>query len=279
MPLDVSSGHRRARRTRGPVPALPGAHGGGEPAVVAKRRRDYFKHVEGQLSFEDLLKLAEQQEGEHDGEQVRRDGPQPLGTVAAAAVRGDQRSGQLLLDIGQEAARQIDELTTELAGDGQPGRGLPGQGGPADRGAQPGRGDRPAAAGPAAARAGSQRGPGGERPAAGEHAAAPGDRAAATRLWAEINAEQEERLQGSYAAPRFRPRGQDDLAPSGSVARVRANLAALATLRAIEREDRPASPEEQAVLARWSGWGAVPEVFDERQAGVRLGTRGTVRAG
>ena len=28
--------------------------------MVAKRRRDYFKHVEGQLSFEDLLKLAEQ---------------------------------------------------------------------------------------------------------------------------------------------------------------------------------------------------------------------------
>jgi N12 class adenine-specific DNA methylase/SAM-dependent methyltransferase len=44
---------------------------------------------------------------------------------------------------------------------------------------------------------------------------------------------------------------------------VRANLAALATLRAVERENRPASPEEQAVLARWSGWGAVPEVFDE----------------
>ena len=65
------------------------------------------------------------------------------------------------------------------------------------------------------------------------------------------------------AAPRFRPRGQDDLAPSGSVARIRANLAALATLRAIEREDRPASPDEQAALARWSGWGAVPEVFDE----------------
>ena len=65
------------------------------------------------------------------------------------------------------------------------------------------------------------------------------------------------------AAPRFRPRGQDDLAPSGSVARIRANLAALATLRAIEREDRPAAPDEQAALARWSGWGAVPEVFDD----------------
>ena len=49
------------------------------------------------------------------------------------------------------------------------------------------------------------------------------------------------------------------------MARTRANLAALATLRAIQREDRPASPQEQAVLARWSGWGAVPEIFDERR--------------
>jgi len=49
------------------------------------------------------------------------------------------------------------------------------------------------------------------------------------------------------------------------VARIRANLAALATLRAIQREDRPATPDEQAVLARWSGWGAAPEIFDDRK--------------
>jgi N12 class adenine-specific DNA methylase len=68
---------------------------------------------------------------------------------------------------------------------------------------------------------------------------------------------------GQLAAPRFRPRGQDDLAPSGAVARVRANLAALATLRAVEQDNRPALAQEQAILARWSGWGAVPDVFDE----------------
>ena len=67
---------------------------------------------------------------------------------------------------------------------------------------------------------------------------------------------------GQLAARRFRPRGQDDLAPSGTVARIRANLAALTTLRAIQRANRPATPDEQAVLARWSGWGAAPEVFD-----------------
>jgi SAM-dependent methyltransferase len=65
---------------------------------------------------------------------------------------------------------------------------------------------------------------------------------------------------------RFRPGSQEDLAPSGRVARVRANLAALRTLRAIQREGCPASPGEQAVLARWSGWGAVAAVFDPQAA-------------
>jgi N12 class adenine-specific DNA methylase/SAM-dependent methyltransferase len=68
---------------------------------------------------------------------------------------------------------------------------------------------------------------------------------------------------GRVAAARFRPRGQDDLAPSGTVARIRANLAAIRALRAIQAEGRPATPGEQAVLARWSGWGAVPGAFDE----------------
>jgi N12 class adenine-specific DNA methylase/SAM-dependent methyltransferase len=49
------------------------------------------------------------------------------------------------------------------------------------------------------------------------------------------------------------------------VARVRANLAALATLRTIQADARAATPEEQRVLARWSGWGAVPEVFDPQR--------------
>ncbi|GAA2224127.1 helicase-related protein [Micromonospora olivasterospora] len=62
----------------------------------------------------------------------------------------------------------------------------------------------------------------------------------------------------------FTPRGQEDLAPRGEVARLNANLAALRTLRTLEAEDRPATAEEQAVLARWSGWGAVPGVFEGR---------------
>jgi N12 class adenine-specific DNA methylase/SAM-dependent methyltransferase len=66
--------------------------------------------------------------------------------------------------------------------------------------------------------------------------------------------------------PRFRPGGQADLAPSGTASRVEANLAALTALRGIQAEGRPATAEEQAILARWSAWGAVPGVFDEDRA-------------
>ena len=71
---------------------------------------------------------------------------------------------------------------------------------------------------------------------------------------------------GRVTAPRFRPGSQDDLAPSGTVARIRANLTAIRVLRAVQADSRPATAEEQAVLARWSGWGAVPEVFDPGRA-------------
>ena len=58
--------------------------------------------------------------------------------------------------------------------------------------------------------------------------------------------------------------GTDVLVPSGAKARVRANIAALRLVRELDDQQRPATGEEQAVLAQWSGWGAVPEVFDNR---------------
>jgi N12 class adenine-specific DNA methylase/SAM-dependent methyltransferase len=43
---------------------------------------------------------------------------------------------------------------------------------------------------------------------------------------------------------------------------VAANLAALRVLQTVHVEQRPATGAEQAVLARWSGWGSAPVVFD-----------------
>jgi N12 class adenine-specific DNA methylase/SAM-dependent methyltransferase len=55
------------------------------------------------------------------------------------------------------------------------------------------------------------------------------------------------------------------------VAKLDANLAALEVLDRCRREARWATAEEQTVLARWSGWGSVPQVFDE--ADDRFGSR------
>ncbi|MCP9946008.1 hypothetical protein LUX12_16330 [Streptomyces somaliensis] len=75
---------------------------------------------------------------------------------------------------------------------------------------------------------------------------------------------------------RFRPRSQDDLAPSGPLARIRANIAAIRVLHTLREGKRPATEAERAVLARWSSWGAAWQVFDPRKpefAGVRAELR------
>ena len=60
----------------------------------------------------------------------------------------------------------------------------------------------------------------------------------------------------------WRARSAADLAPAGNKARAEANLTALSTLRLIQAEERSATVDEQARLARWSGWGSLPKVFD-----------------
>jgi SAM-dependent methyltransferase len=55
--------------------------------------------------------------------------------------------------------------------------------------------------------------------------------------------------------------------PQGPQRRARANVAALTVLRQLEAEGRAATADEQQALAAWSGWGAVPQVFDDDHAG------------
>ncbi len=40
-------------------------------------------------------------------------------------------------------------------------------------------------------------------------------------------------------------------------------MEAIRTLKAIESEDRLATPEEQEILSRYVGWGGIPQAFDE----------------
>ncbi|MFL0286804.1 helicase-related protein [Mycobacterium sp. SMC-18] len=61
----------------------------------------------------------------------------------------------------------------------------------------------------------------------------------------------------------FRP-GTNVRVPSGTKARIQANLAAIDVIERLRREDRPATAVEQEVLASWSGWGACADLFDRR---------------
>ncbi|MBG0818972.1 helicase-related protein [Planomonospora sp. ID82291] len=166
-----------------------------------------------------------------DSERVQPDRAQALGDVPADRSRRAGRPGRA------------------LRGAGEPG------GGP-DRG--PGGGD---------GRDGSGRGElQGEAGQAGERAdTRPGDRDGRRGVPARRAGSRGRRAAAEVADPgAFRPVSQEDLAPSGEKAKARANIAAVRLLRQLQAEDRPATEEEKRVLARWSGWGSLPIVFESR---------------
>lgn len=58
----------------------------------------------------------------------------------------------------------------------------------------------------------------------------------------------------------------DQLGEGGAKARFRANMDAITTLKRIEAEGRAATVDEQEVLSRYTGWGAIPDAFDESKS-------------
>ena len=54
--------------------------------------------------------------------------------------------------------------------------------------------------------------------------------------------------------------------PNGDKARTRANIEAIRLVKQLEAEGRNATPEEQTVLSRYVGWGALANAFDESKA-------------
>ncbi|MEV4440918.1 hypothetical protein AB0K09_18250, partial [Streptomyces sp. NPDC049577] len=182
----------------------------------------------GLAPLTDAVAGAPQEEGEAADERVRDDGPPALGDVPAAGAGRDGGPGGVLPG---------------------PGAGRAGEDRGADRGAD-GRSD----AGDGSSAAGGQ--------AEGGAADGPGAGAEGDRVPGAGGGEP-----GRGAAPvaaRFRPVSQDDLAPAGERAKAVANLEAVRVLKQVQAEERPATAEEQQVLARWSGWGSVPDVFADR---------------
>ncbi|GAB2467805.1 hypothetical protein GCM10027187_39960 [Streptosporangium sandarakinum] len=165
-------------------------------------------------------------------EPVRRDRDEALEDVQATGVRGTGRPGDVLPEAGRAGER-------------------------ADRG--PGRG-------PGREAAGRRDVPGEDRAAGGREAAGPRESDGRRGVPDARTRPGGRGASGGVAdaGGRFRPASQADLAPSGEKAKARANIAAVRTLRTLQAENRPAPDEEKKVLARWSGWGSLPVVFESK---------------
>ncbi|MEV0732385.1 UvrD-helicase domain-containing protein [Polymorphospora sp. NPDC050346] len=178
---------------------------------------------------------------EIDDEPVRSAGPQPLGEDRPGPAGGTREPGGVLRRTGQGSSGG-DRAPGPGTGRTEPGRGgLHGQAAPAELGADDG-------------------------PRPGNEDDGPG--AAASDVdGVDDSAESPPPFDGGglvASTVNFRPTGQADLAPTGVNARIDANLAAIRTLQAQQAEQRPATPDDQRVYARWSGWGATPQLFDDR---------------
>lgn len=57
---------------------------------------------------------------------------------------------------------------------------------------------------------------------------------------------------------------EDDIVVGGAKTKYTANVEAIKTLQKVERENRNATPDEQSVMAKYSGWGGIPQAFDKR---------------
>lgn len=70
-----------------------------------------------------------------------------------------------------------------------------------------------------------------------------------------------------HAGANFRYSPAYGLYPPGAKTKYRNNIEAIRFLKRIEKECRPATPEEQIVLARYVGWGGLANAFSEKSSG------------
>lgn len=60
---------------------------------------------------------------------------------------------------------------------------------------------------------------------------------------------------------------EDEIGVGGLKTKFRNNVEAIKTLKVIEKENRLATREEQSILARYVGWGGMPQAFDKNSIG------------
>ncbi|MER5482527.1 DEAD/DEAH box helicase family protein, partial [Streptomyces sp. NPDC002812] len=210
------------------------------------------------IYIQDLLRLARENVGvaraaladekKRDNRRgVRGSGPDVLEDVSAERGRADGQFGSGGVRGGEGGGdRGGSSRPGRRTGSAAEGGDAPGDAGRRDEaGEVRGEGARPSGDGVR----------GGEGARDGDEGHAEGESAGSGRVRFGT-AEQE------AAAPSFEPPANgESLVPSSPLNRAKANIEAIEILGRLEEEQRPATPDEQRALARWSGWGAVPQIF------------------
>lgn len=182
-----------------------------------------------------------------DRPSIHQSGPQALETVAA-----------------EDGPRDAKERNTERAGaEGEPGRGRSG-GEPHARGDAEARGggDGPARPDPAQARAGRR-----VKASAQPQAKTRGEEVAARAKDEPGQFEQSPEAEIRESAPINAPavdfviKPEHEIGKGGEAKKFGDNLAAIRALKQIEQDGRRATQDEQALLARYVGWGGLKNAF------------------
>jgi N12 class adenine-specific DNA methylase len=211
-------------------------------AALAERAR---KAVFAASPNRDTLNATDKQGEDHGPDDAGDDGTQALGGVPAGENGGTESAGD--------------------AGLGDPGRRPAGAGrdpgldGAGVSGARGGRGGA-AATDPAAAGAGSGQRGGKGRGRSGK--AVPGHDAGSTGAPGRVSP-----APANVPAVNFRINPDLRLGQGSETVKFNDNLDAIRTLKQVERDNRRATPEEQAILARYVGWGGLKNAFPDPLTG------------
>lgn len=95
-----------------------------------------------------------------------------------------------------------------------------------------------------------------------KHVAEELKKAANAELSEKFRAQAEERVNSSQESNSFHITDETDIGTGGLKTKFQNNIAAITTLKTIESESRSATPEEQKILAKYVGWGGMPQAFD-----------------
>ena len=165
-------------------------------------------------------------------------------TGSGTDVSGSGRAGA----AGVSATRSVGDRTREVSD--ATGRGYRTRSEPAPASGQPDTGAGSVPAGTAGAISQGNTGEGQQHAGTGQSSVTPDSTPAPAQA-----------IPATNQAADFTITDDDAIGEGGAKTKYRQNVEAIRTLRQIQSEDRPATKDEQKILAKWVGWGGLAQAF------------------